>query len=127
MNATLQDAINAAGGLAPNANVANLNLARILDDNEHVHIPYVTTPTPIQTPTPPHPTLTPQPSGDKINVNTASAAELDALPGIGPSTAQAIIAHREEHGPFQSIDDLLAVRGIGEKKLDAIRDLVATQ
>ncbi len=72
-------------------------------------------------------TPTPQPSGDKINVNTASAAELDTLPGIGPSTAQAIIAHREQHGLFQSIDDLLAVRGIGENKLDAIRDLVATQ
>jgi competence protein ComEA len=128
MDATLQDAINAAGGLAPNANVANLNLARILEDNEHVHVPRVAdaTPTP-GSPTPAPDNPTPQPSGDKINVNTATATELDTLPGIGPSTAQAIIAHREQHGPFQSVDDLLAVRGIGEKKLDAIRDLVATQ
>jgi competence protein ComEA len=63
-------------------------------------------------------------SGGLVDLNTASAAELDTLPGVGPSTAAAIIAHRDEHGPFASVDQLLDVRGIGEAKLDQLRDLV---
>ena len=59
-----------------------------------------------------------------MDVNRATAAELDALPGIGPSTAAAIVAHRDEHGPFAAIDQLQDVRGIGPAKLDAIRELV---
>jgi competence protein ComEA len=57
-----------------------------------------------------------------INVNTASASELEELPGVGPTTAQAIVDHRERNGPFASVDDLLDVRGIGEAKLAEIRD-----
>ncbi|MFS8586751.1 MAG: ComEA family DNA-binding protein, partial [Acidimicrobiia bacterium] len=63
-------------------------------------------------------------AGGLVDVNTADAAALEALPGIGPATAQAIIDHRERHGPFRSVDDLLDVRGIGEAKLAQIRDLV---
>jgi len=56
-----------------------------------------------------------------LNINTADAAELQMLPGIGEATAQNIIAFREANGPFTSIDDLIKVKGIGEKRFDAVR------
>jgi len=62
-----------------------------------------------------------------VNINTAGAEELDTLPGVGPSTAAAILEFRREHGPFQRVEDLLEVRGIGEKKLAAMRDRVVIQ
>lgn len=57
-----------------------------------------------------------------ININTATAQELEALPGIGPALSQAIVAYRDEHGAFTWAEDLLNVKGIGEAKLDAIRE-----
>jgi competence protein ComEA len=69
----------------------------------------------------------PRLSAELINVNTASAAELDELPGVGPATAAAIIEYRREHGPFQRPEDLLQVRGIGPKKLAKMRDRVAVR
>lgn len=59
-----------------------------------------------------------------LNLNQASAAELEALPGIGPTLAARILAFREEHGPFRSVEDLLQVSGIGPKTLEGIRDKV---
>ena len=59
-----------------------------------------------------------------IDLNTATPAELEELPGIGPATATTIVEHREGHGPFASVDDLSEVSGIGPAKLEAIRDLV---
>lgn len=59
-----------------------------------------------------------------LDINTASAAELQELMGIGPVLAQAIVDYRAEHGPFRSVDELLAVSGIGEAKLGGIRDEV---
>lgn len=56
-----------------------------------------------------------------VNVNTASAAELEALSGVGPTLAQAIVAYRAEHGDFQSVEELLEVKGIGEAKLEEFR------
>jgi len=60
----------------------------------------------------------------KININTASAEELTALPGIGPSYAQRIVEHREKNGPFKRLEDLLNVRGIGDKTFERIRDRI---
>ena len=60
----------------------------------------------------------------KININTASADELTALPGIGPSYAQRIVEHREKNGPFKRVEDLLNVRGIGDKTFERIKDRI---
>lgn len=60
-----------------------------------------------------------------IDLNTADAYDLDRLPGIGPSKAEAILAYREEHGPFQRVDDLLSVSGIGEVTLENLRPYVS--
>jgi competence protein ComEA len=60
-----------------------------------------------------------------INLNTATAEQLDTLPGVGPATAESILAYRKENGGFKSIDELLAVRGIGPKKLEKMRPFLA--
>jgi len=64
----------------------------------------------------------PAQASDKININTATAAQLQMVKGIGPKTAAAIIAYRNKHGDFKEVDDLDEVKGIGEKKLDKIED-----
>lgn len=65
-----------------------------------------------------------KPASQLININTADADQLEELPGIGPKLAQRIIEHREKYGLFQSIDSLTDVQGIGEKRLNKIRDLI---
>lgn len=64
-------------------------------------------------------------AGSLVSLSTATAAQLEELPEIGPATAAKIVAHREANGPFTSVDQLLEVPGIGEKTLEAFRDLVA--
>jgi len=61
----------------------------------------------------------------KINLNTATAEQLETLPGIGPALAERILAYREAYGPFTAVEDLLRVSGIGEKTLESIRDYIA--
>ena len=63
--------------------------------------------------------------GEVINVNAAGAGDLDRLPGIGPAKAEAILAYREEHGPFQTVDGLLEVSGIGPVTLENLRPYVS--
>jgi competence protein ComEA len=62
--------------------------------------------------------------GGKINVNTATVEELDKLNGIGPSKAEAIVRYREEHGPFQSVEDIAQVPGIGAKTVEKFREQI---
>jgi len=62
-----------------------------------------------------------------VNINTADAAALDTLPGVGPSTAEKIVADREANGPFESPDDLGRVSGIGSKKLEQLKVLVSVR
>ncbi len=122
--ARVHAAIDAAGGALAEASTGSLNLAAPLGDGERVYVPVVGESVP---PPPPAGQVTPRrmPAGP-VDLNRATAAELDALPGIGPATAQAIVDHREANGPFASVDDLEAVRGIGPAKLEAIRPLVVT-
>jgi competence protein ComEA len=115
-------AVAAAGGPVADADLDALNLAAPLTDGERVYVPAAgevvapalggssaAAPTTVRGP---------------VDINRATVEQLDDLPGIGPATAQAIVAHREANGPFASVDQLEDVRGIGPAKLDAIRDLV---
>ncbi|MFM8236367.1 MAG: ComEA family DNA-binding protein [Actinomycetota bacterium] len=120
------DAVGAAGGATPAADLARLNLAAPLADGTRVVVPRVGEPTPVAEPgdlAPPGAEVAGSSPGP-IDVNRATAAELEALPGVGPATAAAIVREREEHGPFRSPDDLERVRGIGPAKLAALRDQI---
>lgn len=110
------DAVAAAGGFTDVADAGGVNLARFVSDGEQIVVPAIG-----ETPAGGAPGI----GGDgRVNLNTADAAALDTLPGVGPATAQKILAWREQHGRFESVEDLLDVGGIGAAKLDAIRDLV---
>lgn len=111
----VKDAIDAAGGATENADLSRVNLSMILNDGDLVYVPPLEGEA-IETPTPNHAPL--------VHVNYATAEELETLPGIGPALAQAIIDHRTEYGPFNSLADLDNVPGIGPAKLEGIRDLV---
>jgi competence protein ComEA len=123
------DAVGAAGGAGPDADLGRINLAAALIDGQQVYVLRLGEPAPV----PPAGPAAGAASGSDgtgaaagtapVDINTASAPQLEELPGVGPTTAAAIIAHREQNGPFASVDDLLDVRGIGEAKLDALRDL----
>ncbi|MDD5370856.1 MAG: helix-hairpin-helix domain-containing protein [Anaerolineaceae bacterium] len=123
MGSRVQDAIDAAGGMRPDAEIQSLNLARILQDGERIYVPsigeYVLT---NATPPPARPDI-PLPAS-LINLNTASQAELEQLPSIGPSKAQAILGYRQSQGAFTSIDELLDIPGIGPSLFAKIKDLV---
>lgn len=126
-------AVDAAGGALPAAELAALNLAAPLTDGLQILVPTREQAAAMPANTgagqlPGQPTVTPGGAGTGlqglINVNTATAVELDALPGIGPVLAERIVAWRTEHGPYASVDALDAVSGIGAKLLAGIRDLV---
>jgi competence protein ComEA len=125
--AIVRDAIDAAGGLVEGADAALLNLAAALSDGSQVVIGTAEEP------------LgevrgeaggggAPGGGGDgaAIDLNAATAAELEALPGVGPVTASAIVAWREENGRFTSVDELQEISGIGPKTLEKLRPLVTT-
>ena len=115
-------AIDAAGGPLRKAEPSALNLAAPLVDGERIYVPRVGESVPAAVDVATSGTAA-QPSGP-IDVNDATVEQLDELPGIGPTTAAAIVDHRQQNGPFASVDDLEAVSGIGPAKLEAIRDLV---
>jgi competence protein ComEA len=123
-DARVRDAIVAAGGPTEIADWNALNLAAAVADGVKVYVPGVGEDVP--------PSLTvPMPADGGqptmlIDVNVANADELEALPGVGPATATAIVTERERNGPFLDVDDLDRVPGIGPAKLDALRDLVVT-
>lgn len=131
------DAVQAAGGPMPGADVDAINMAQTVKDAEQVYVPRASSASPRRAPSPrlrPHrvstvTTVAPAQSaatstGGPVNINTATAAQLDALPGVGPATAKAIISYRSSKGPFAKVDDLLNVPGIGPAKLDAMRRLI---
>ncbi len=124
--ARVQDAIDASGGLLADADESVLNLAALLEDGQQLNIPYgAGGPAATEAPVVP---VTPGPTAansvDLVNINTATLEELDALPGIGPTTAQKIIDYRTTNGPFDQIEDIMNVSGIGPATFENIKDLI---
>ena len=131
--ARVADLVDAAGGPTADAAVEEVALAARLADGQRVVVPRVGDPTTVATaPTGAGPGATGATgasgasgaSGGPLDLNAASAADLDRLPGVGPATATAIVRYREQHGPFTSVEQLGEVPGIGPAKLDALRPLV---
>jgi competence protein ComEA len=120
--ARVADAVGAAGGTTPEADLDPLNLAARLSDGDRIFVPRKgQAPPPVVGPGPTGGGSTP--SGP-VNLNTATAEQLEALSGVGPATAHAIVTWRQQHGRFRSVQDLLQVRGIGPAKLESLRDQV---
>lgn len=120
-SARVADAVEAAGGAAPEADIHRLNLAARLADGQRVHVPIVGEPLPsgalaavAEVPV----------AGGPVNLNTATSDQLESLPGIGPALAEAIMKERDRRGGFRSVEDLLRVRGIGDQRFSDLRDLV---
>ncbi len=111
--ARVADAVAAAGGATADADLARTNLAAPVRDGEHVVVASDRD----------DPNVRTEPDG--IDLNTASAGELEALPGVGPVLAERIVAFRTQHGPFATVEDLLDVPGIGEAKLTQMREAIA--
>lgn len=126
--ARVADAVAAAGGPAPDADLDRINLAAKVADGERIYVPRQGE------------AVVPDAgaggaggsagsggaaaTAGPVDLNTATLEQLDTLPGVGPATAQAIIDHRTRNGRFRSVDDLLEVRGIGPAKLEQLRPLV---
>lgn len=113
--ARVLDAIAAAGGLLAEADPAGVNLARFLSDGEQVRVPVIGE----------LPVAAPGRTADgRVNLNTADAEALESLPRVGPAMAARIIAWRDAHGGFQSVDDLRSIAGIGERTFAELSPLV---
>jgi competence protein ComEA len=117
------DALHAAGGLVPGVDLGPLNLARRLADGEQLYV---------GVPAPPGAEQAPAAAGvpsatDKVDLNTATLAVLDTLPGVGPVTAQRIMDWRTEHGRFDSVEQLREIDGIGPSRFAKLQDLVVAR
>ncbi len=125
-DARVADALDAAGGATPDADLAALNLARAVTDGEQIHVPRPGEAVAAPPPASPGATATGGggTGGGVVDLNTADAAALDTLPGIGPVLAERIVAWRDENGPFTAVDELGEVSGIGPAVLEDVRDLV---
>ena len=133
-NSRVVDAIEAVGGVTENAYMKNVNLAEQLEDGSKIYIPtkeeaenekqntnYITSNSNVGSGSS---IANEKTKSGKININTATAEELDTLPGIGESTANKIINYREENGKFKSIEEIKEVSGIGDSKFEQIKDLI---
>lgn len=141
----IANAIEKAGGIKENADMTDINLAYPLEDGMKIHIPtkeeteayknnentpaesYVTAASGgvnSKEATNSTPSSTSDTASKKVNINTATQEELDALPGIGPSIASKIIDYREQNGKFNSIEEIKEVSGIGEAKYEKIKDSI---
>ncbi|NLE45862.1 MAG: hypothetical protein GX620_14155 [Chloroflexi bacterium] len=118
----VDDALRAAGGPTSDAALETINLALELQDQQHIHVPRQGEES----------TTLPLVDGAsrtgsfelKVNINTATAAELESLPRVGPALAERIIAYREANGPFAGVDEIQNVAGIGPATLEELRDLI---
>jgi competence protein ComEA len=116
INSRVNDAIKAAGGAKPNADLSFINQARLIKDGEQIYIDKKTTGTSIFRRS--------TAASGIININRATAKELDKLPGIGPVIASRIVEYRKLNGFFQSVDDLKKVQGIGASTLEKFKSKI---
>lgn len=107
------DAVRAAGGVTSAADLSAINLAAPVRDGDQIVVPRVGEVRPGSSA-----------PGGGVDLNRATASELEALPGVGPVLAGRIVTFRDEHGPFGTIEDLLDVPGIGEAKLEQMRSAI---
>ena len=115
--AIVADAIEAAGGALPGADLSALNLAAPVEPGLRIIVPLPGTALPTEV-------SSAALASGILDLNRATAAEFEGLPGIGPTLAAAIVQYREQNGPFQSVDELLNVPGIGPTRLSQLRALV---
>jgi competence protein ComEA len=120
--ARIADALDRAGGATPRAQLELVNLAAPIADGEQIVVPRRGAAAP--TAAGGSGTASGTPTGP-VHLNTATLEQLDALPGVGPVTAQKILDYRQEHGAFGSVDELDAIPGIGPARLGQLRELVA--
>jgi competence protein ComEA len=118
------DAIRAAGGAKSGADLTSINLAALLTDAQQIVVGKTTGTGPVSSIGSGGASSSGSGATPVVNVNTATLDELEALPGIGPVLAQKIIDYRTQHGPFQSVNDLLNVSGIGDKRLADMKSQV---
>ncbi|MBD2893698.1 hypothetical protein amrb99_26200 [Actinomadura sp. RB99] len=120
----VEEAIKAAGGVRPGAGTGTLNLARKLVDGEQIPVG-VRLPSPAPgTPPPGQPPPGSAAPGTPVDLNTATAEQLDQLPGVGPVLAQRIVDYRTQHGGFRSVDQLQDVDGIGARRFADLKPMV---
>ena len=118
----LVDVIDAAGGEAEDADLSAANLAAKVRDEDHWHVPAAG-----EAFTPLPQSATGAGTSEKIDVNSATVEQLKTLPNVGDVRAQAIATYRDANGPFENIEDLTEVSGIGPATMDSIRDLVVAR
>jgi competence protein ComEA len=126
----VNDALKAAGGASAEADLDRINLALEVRDQQQIHVPRKGESGSAQPTLPSSPdsaATSAMPSAKRININTATLAELETLPKIGPSIAQRIIDYRTRNGPFKTIEDIKNVSGIGDATFEAIKDLIAVE
>ena len=124
-NARVSDAITACGNFTPLADKNAINLAQKLSDGTHIQVPTIKNSATTTSSTNNSSNSPNDKSNDLVNINTATKEELDTLPGVGPATAEKILNYRQEHGNFQSIEDLKNVKGIGEAKFNKLQDKIS--
>ncbi|MBS7013904.1 MAG: ComEA family DNA-binding protein [Veillonella sp.] len=112
-SATVGDIVKLAGGLLPYADVESINMAKPVVAGDHIHVIFNF-----------HGNPEVLLRGNKININTATAKELDALPGIGPAMAKRIEEYRSQKGPFTSVEGIKGVKGIGDGVFKKIKDKI---
>ncbi|MBC6974535.1 helix-hairpin-helix domain-containing protein [Bacillus sp. Xin] len=116
MGARVKDGIEKAGGFLPEADITKVNLAQLMQDQMLLYVPKKGEQV--------QGANLPSEQEGKIQINVASKEQLEKITGIGPRKAENIMKYREEHGPFQKMEDLLEVDGIGEKSLEKIKDKI---
>ncbi|ABY45339.1 MULTISPECIES: helix-hairpin-helix domain-containing protein [Bacillus cereus group] len=112
----VKEAVEKAGGLLPDADVKKVNLAQMVQDQMLLYVPNKNEPV--------QEGATFSKSEGKVQINTASKEQLEKITGIGSRKAESILKYREERGPFQKIEDLLEIDGIGAKSLEKIKDQI---